>query len=229
MNTIYSEEYKKWHARCQKIFIEKYRRPDFDSTIKLINDYYVISQSFGGEIGRYTIYANKSTLYNREGKEIFTWHNLNSDGDFATLFLHSNGKHYLVFRIDLYGYGVLELESGKELYYMPSEAYPDNDEDIEETFIWTGANYDPNSDLLAVDGCYWACPASTIIVDFTNPLVMQPHNRWFDVRDIIDPERNYSHIEPIGWQNGMLILQIEDQEDNVCLSAKELKDKMCTH
>lgn len=226
MNAIDTGKYKKWRAKCQKFFSDKYRNPVLDHTKKLIDGFYVTFQSFEGKTRDCNLYLSKNTLFNKDGKEIFVWYNLDSSADFATLFIHSNGMHYIVFRIDLYGYGVYELESGKELYYIPSEAYPDNG-DIDETFIWTDADYDPNSNLLAVCGCYWACPTSTIIVDFSNPLTIQPHNSWFDVRNIINlGNENYPHIDLVGWKNGILSLQIEDQSNIVCLNAKELQNKI---
>ena len=93
--------------------------------------------------------------------------------------LHLNGsesgKHYLIFRTELYGYSVLEVESGQELHYVPACVYPEAGRKAEEVFIWTSADYDLGSDLLAVTGCIWACPCSTIVLDFSSPL--QPHPR----------------------------------------------------
>lgn len=63
----------------------------------------------------------------------------------------------MVFRRDLYGYSVYEVESGREMHYIPSQA---------GTFIWTDANYDFQSNLLAVEGCFWASTYSVIVLDF---------------------------------------------------------------
>ena len=148
-----------------------------------------------------------------------------ADGEFAALFRHANGLRYLVFRIDLYGYGVVELESGRELHYIPAASYPEEGETFQETFIWTGADYDPQSNLLAVDGCYWACPASTMVLDFSDPLAEQPVERWFDIRDIIDPDdMTYEDIELVGWKNGVLCLKGDGQSSEIRLTAKELKE-----
>lgn len=155
---------------------------------------------------------------------IFTWRNLDTGGEFATMFPHSNGKHYLVFRVDLYGYGVLELESGKVLNYVPAEAYPGDSEGFQETFIWTEVAYDPESNLLAVSGCYWAAPYSVIIVDFSDPLAEQSTDRWLDVCTIIDPK--FTGIDLVDWQNSVLCLKVNEQPSEVFLTAEELKKKM---
>ena len=72
------------------------------------------------------------------------------------MFCHSNGKHYLVFRIELYGYSILEVETRKEMHYVPTCVHPEEGEYVEEVFIWTSADYDSGSNLLAVTGCIWA-------------------------------------------------------------------------
>ena len=61
------------------------------------------------------------------------------------------------------------------MHYVPARVHPEEGQKAEEVFIWTGADYDPHTDLLAVTGCIWACPYSTIVLDFSCPL--QPHPR----------------------------------------------------
>ena len=235
MNAINSKTYQQWRDKCQAFFTSEYRSPDLDKTENLIDGFSVNFQTFHAEINECNLFLSENTLFDQAGKAIYTWRNLDTGGEFATMFLHSNGKHYLVFRIDLYGYGVLELESGKVLNYVPAEAYPedyiptetypDDSEGFQETFIWTEVAYDPESNLLAVSGCFWAWPYSVIIVDFSDPLSVQPVDCWLDTRDIIDPEyTNYDHTELVGWANGVLRLSVDGRE--ICLTVEELKEKI---
>ena len=226
MNAVNSKPYQEWHAKCQTLFKPEYRFPSWDRTEKLADGFSVRFQVYHGEIdGRNLLYVSENTLFDKEDKAVFTWRNLDVDGEFASLLCHANGRHYLVFRIDLYGYGVVELESGRELHYIPAAAYPEEGETFRETFIWTGADYDPQSSLLAVDGCYWACPASTMVLDFSDPLAEQPAERWFDVRDIIDPDYDiYEDIELVSWENGVLCLRGDGEANAIRLTAKELKE-----
>ena len=62
------------------------------------------------------------------------------DGEFCSLFRHRNGKHYLISRTELYGYSVLEVESGQEMHYVPSCVHPEDGQKVEEVFIWTSAD-----------------------------------------------------------------------------------------
>lgn len=230
MNAVNSKAYQEWQAKCQTLFTPEYRFPGRDRTEKLADGFSVRFQVYHGEIeGRNLLYVSENTLYDKTDKAVFTWRNLDADGELVSLFRHANGRHYLVFRIDLYGYGVVELESGRELHYIPASAYPEEGESFQETFIWTGADYDPKSSLLAVDGCYWACPASAIVLDFSDPLAEQPVERWFDVRDIVDPEdTTYEDIELVGWDNGVLCLKGDGESSEIRLTAKEIKEHMKT-
>lgn len=38
------------------------------------------------------------------------WRNLDTDAKFCSMFRHRGGNHYLIFRTELYGYSVLEME-----------------------------------------------------------------------------------------------------------------------
>ena len=67
------------------------------------------------------------------------------------------------------------MESGQEMHYVPSCVHPEEGQKVEEVFIWTSADYDPGTDLLAVTGCIWACPYSTIVLAFSCPF--QPPRR----------------------------------------------------
>ena len=88
----------------------------------------------------------------------------------APCFATATEQHYLIFRTELYGYSVLEVERGQEMHYVPACVHPEEGQKPEEVFIWTSADYDPGADLLAVTGCIWACPYSTIVLDFSRPL-----------------------------------------------------------
>ena len=117
-------------------------------------------------IGNLHLCGSESELLDNEDKVRYAWRNLDTDGEFCSLFRHHNGKHYLIFRTELYGYSVLEVESGQEMHYVPACVHPEEGQKAEEVFIWTSADYDPHTDLLAVIGCIWACPYSTIVLDF---------------------------------------------------------------
>ena len=151
--------------------------------------------------------GSESELLDNEGKVRYVWRNLDTDGEFCSLFRHRNGKYYLIFRTELYGYSVLEVESGQEMHYVPACVHPEEGQKAEEVFIWTGADYDPGADLLAVTGCIWACPYSTIVLDFSCPLQPQPPEHWLDLRHIVDPDNTRFDDNPI--QDGETVDGVE--------------------
>jgi hypothetical protein len=87
------------------------------------------------------------------------------EDQFVNLVKHRNGKHYLVYRKDLYGYSIYDVADKKSVDYFPKESL-----DGEETFIWRSVTYCAVNDVLAVEGCYWACPYGFIFYDFSNPM-----------------------------------------------------------
>lgn len=231
MNAVNSKQYQDWKAKCQTLFTPEHRYPYLDRTRDLAEGFSVRFQGYHGKIGDWNLRVSENTLLDRDGKVRFVWRNLSTDGDFASLFCHANGRHYLVFRVDLYGYSVMELESGKEFHYIPSESYPAEGEQMTETFIWTDADYDPQSNLLAVYGCFWACPYSAILLDFSDPLSEQPAERWFDVQDMIDPDDTiYEEVKCGCWENGELCLkcyrQSDEQLEEIRLTAEQLRENM---
>ena len=161
----------------------------------------------------------------------YAWLNLDTDGEFCSLFRHRNGNHYLIFRTELYGYSVLDVESGQEMHYVPACVHPEEGQKAEEVFIWTGADYDPGTDLLAVTGCIWACSYSTIVLDFSRPLQPQPPERWLDLRRIVDPDgTRFDDIEFVRWESGALLLRGCDTENGrwreVRVPAEQLRAEL---
>lgn len=120
---------------CLSLFAPEHRHPEFDHTEELADGFSVRFQVYSGKIGFLNMQMSENTLYNKGGRALFFWRNTDDDGEFATLIHHSNGKHYLVFRFDLYGHGVLELESGQEMRYLPPQSFPAMREDFKETFL----------------------------------------------------------------------------------------------
>ena len=66
------------------------------------------------------------------------------------------GKRFVLFKKDLYGYTILNLETLEEYNYFPSDVlYPDN-KNFGEAFIITDAII--FKDILIFEGCYWGGP-----------------------------------------------------------------------
>lgn len=159
--------------------------------------------------------AARHQLLDSGGQVVYTWDNINDDGEFYQLLPHANGNHYLVFREDLYGYSVLEVETGRTMHYIPEKSWPLDGRQGEETFIWTGVAYDAATNLLAVSGCYWACPNGTLLLDFADPLAEQDWKVWLDVQNVVDPDYDLYddiNLERFG-KNGLLHFKTFSAED----------------
>ena len=172
-NIAHEKRYRDWRAQHDAMFAPENRSPQQDEQFPLTDGYSIRSKAYIYD-GDLHLCGSESELLDNKGKVRYAWRNLDTDGEFCSLFRHRNGKHYLIFRTELYGYSVLEVESGQEMHYVPACVHPEEGQKAEEVFIWTGADYDPHTDLLAVIGCIWACPYSTIVLDFSCPLQPQP-------------------------------------------------------
>lgn len=201
-------------AAYDAMFAPENRSPQQDEQFPLTDGYSIRSKAYIYD-GDLHLCGSESELLDNEGKVRYAWRNLDTDGEFCSLFRHRNGKHYLIFRTELYGYSVLEVESGQEMHYVPACVHPEEGQKTEEVFIWTGADYDPGTDLLAVTGCIWACPYSTIVLDFSCPLQPQLPERWLDLRHIVDPDdTRFDDIEFVRWDSDSLLLRGCDTEDD---------------
>ena len=207
MNISHTGRYKAWREEQNFLFAPEYRDPQADVATEFEDGFSVRTRIYKSGDRQFWM-ASENQLLDGRGNVRYTWRNLDTDGEFCTLFRHQNGRHYLVFRIELYGYSVYEVESGRELHYVPSQVHPQQGQEAREVFIWTGADYDPESSLLAVTGCIWACPYSTVVLDFSQPLQEQPAQRWLDIQRLIDPGYSvYNDIEFVRWERGALLLR----------------------
>ena len=140
-----------------------------------------------------------------KGEFVYEWKNTYDESRLSTIVHHSNGNDYLVFDEGLYGYSVLNLNTGEDMHYIPTETAK---EDCPETFIWCDCHYNPETDQLAVEGCYWACPYSVIIVDFSNPRTPVEYKDWTDVY----AENDYE-IDFVRWEGNNLRCRIEAEAE----------------
>ena len=212
-NIAYEKRYRDWRAQYDALFVPGNRFPSQDDQFPLTDGYSVRSKAYCHQGGLY-LNGSENELLDKEGRVRYAWRNLGTDGEFCSLFRHRNGTHYLIFRTELYGYSVLDVERGQEMHYVPAYVHPEEGQKAEEVFIWTSADYDPGTDLLAVTGCIWACPYSTIVLDFSCPLQPQPPEHWLDLRHVVDPDdTRFDDIEFARWESDGLLLRGCDTED----------------
>lgn len=199
MNVYHTPEYQAYRQKCGFVFSEEHRSSLPGETRELPEGYSVRTDYYAGQL-TYQLRAARHRLLDSGGQVVYTWDNMDYDGEFYTLIAHANGNHYLIFREDLYGYSVLEVETGQTAHYIPEKSWPLDGRQGEETFIWTNAAYNPESNLLAVWGCYWACPGSMVFLDFSAPLEEQDCDCWVEMHEVMDPDYDlFDDIRLVNW------------------------------
>ena len=236
MNIAYSQEYKEQREKYLSLITPESRCTYFDGSHELEGGYSVHYKVYHGEMKTWNAFPSENALLDKDGNPAFVWHNIDHNGNVSHIFRHANGKQYLLFHIDLYGYSILELESGKEFHYVPSESFSKDGNGFDETFLWVVPHYDPESNLIAVEGCYWAYPYSVIVTDFSDPFAEQPTERWIDIHALIDPNfERYDDIDFVRWESGALCVNCHrssddrnDQCEEIRFTVEELREKMRT-
>ncbi len=145
-------------------------------TINLSGGYEIVKDAY--RLGATSFSGGEYTLFDTHKTQIKSWRCIDDRAEFFSLIRRADGKFYLVFRQDLYGYSVLDLASAQIMRFVP-DAWLDG----KESFIWDGVHYLRGWDALAARGCYWAAPNGVHLVSFAEP--MSEEQRYVDVLDCI--------------------------------------------
>lgn len=78
-----------------------------------------------------------------------------------------------------------------------------------ESFIVTKVLYDPATDLVAYEGCYWAGPSDVMVGKLDDPLNFDPH--LISINKMIDPESDECYEIDFGsWEADGITVKVED-------------------
>lgn len=75
-------------------------------------------------------------------------------------------EEYLLCGEDYQGYNVIDLVTAGNFVEFPEPGYQG------DGFCWVAAHPSPDGKILAVEGCYWACPYELVFFDFSNPSML---------------------------------------------------------
>ena len=203
-NAAYSEEYLRQRKEIEEfLFIQEKLDESSEQEEVTLSDslVWVRKHYVNGN------YCGSDNTILREGNRIYSFKNFEDQMEFCKFIHHANGNDYLLFRRDLYGYSVLNLNTLKDFHYYPrcSLGNSVDNKHFEETFIWTNMLYNPNNNLLVGYGCYWACPMELALVDFSNPF-KPAENQVF-----IYSKKNTGDIKSYAWQKNTLVVQSEHE------------------
>ena len=191
-NVAYTPEYQ---AACRKwdaMFVPENLQEVEEFALE---GYSFVRSVFAGKVEGYNLQSSETVVKDSSGAEVYRWRNQDDSGEFVEWIHHSNGREYLLFRVELYGYGVFDFAAGKEFFYVPKGP---------ESFIWTNATYQPQSNMLAVEGCFWACPYGVHLVDFSEPM---RESKWVDLFCLLEGGYdNYDDLDFVRWDGDSLVL-----------------------
>ncbi|MDR1120377.1 MAG: hypothetical protein LBM08_05625 [Dysgonamonadaceae bacterium] len=167
-NVAYTAQYQERLKELEHVFevepqqfIQKHVLGDNEYFVE-IKCYLIDKRGEDGVISRTGV--SKTLVTNAANETVLEIKSAYED-QFVNLVKHRNGKDYLVYRKDLYGYSIYDVADKKSVDYFPKESL-----DGGETFIWCSVKYCAVNDVLAVQGCYWACPYGFIFYDFSAPM-----------------------------------------------------------
>lgn len=206
-NVAYTEEYQKHRATVDFLFTEEYK---YETESKpIFNGEFILETSYYSETPERHRYLSRTEVYDCNKKKVAEFRNIDHSVDFFSQVEHSNGKRYLFFSIDLYGYSILDLSDFQMYHYVPEESFKEG----KETFIWTDIFYCKNNNILAVDGCFWACPFSTHFYDFSVPEEL-PYDLICSSYDM-DGEINIDRdVIPVHWNDdGTIVIKCTVDEN----------------
>ena len=199
-NAAYEPEYLKQREYLESLlFQEKNLEDETDNIVS--PEIFVHIKSYSAQREE-IFYSGAEYFIKINGKEVYTAKCVNDDCAFFKLIKHRNGNYYLIFRKDLYGYSLLEIETLKTFDYYPacSLGFITDENFFEETFIWTDVIYNSSNNLMAVYGCIWACPFELALVDFSDPF-RSAENQFF-----IYSKKNTGDIKNYTWQKNTLVV-----------------------
>ena len=220
-NVAYTQEYKQYQASFDWLF----EKPgEFEESIPLNGGEYradVFNHSqilIDNNIKRHHG-AALIIVFDKNDREISRIKAIEEDRVFIDLIHHQNGRKYLIYRQDLYGYSVMDVESGETVDFIPKSSFvPIGGKRIEmETFIWCESKYCKTNNLLVVYGCYWACPFCFEFYDFSNPMEVPFHcyGNSYSMQNEMGIQFAHGGIDDICFnESGECVFKIENGEND---------------
>lgn len=159
----------------------------------------------------------------REGRQVTSFFQYGDarTAHVARVVRHSSGREYFLFKEDLYGLSVMDLADGRCVRYIP-EGYRHKPEYLYgESLIVTGIHYHPASDLIALDGCYWAGPGEVYVFDFSDPFIHEGREYrpcFFSLRERFDSDYDEgTNIDFAAWEGDRLLCSCDGERVSVAI------------
>ena len=99
MNVYSTPGYQSFRRGFDEFFCVDCRDPSAGEDRELAGGYSLRTEHYRSKSSRSAL--SRHRLLDHRGETVYTWDNIDNDGEFASLITHTNGRHYLVFREDL--------------------------------------------------------------------------------------------------------------------------------
>ncbi len=211
-NVYYDSQYQLSFQKMRSA----YKKHNFlETEYKDLGDGYIVKADSYGTKG----YVENNATYERifiqkcclmyQNKTIFEYESIyRMPRITAEIIHHQNGQKYFLFKSDLYGLNVYNMEDKSVFYYIPEGLWHHYQHILGESFIITDIHYDSETNKIAYEGCYWGGTNDVMVGDFTEPMNFAPE--LVSMHEIVDPEYElYDDIDFSRWENEELYLFVD--------------------
>jgi hypothetical protein len=242
------ERYRKYRAEVEKKFESGEYKPSGEPKehVSPSGKYKLVTTS----------YATKPGCWDYKRGQVYAGEKLVADVKrnyasfpFAWAEGHKNGHDYLLCGEDYQGYTVIELDTGRRNDLLPESvprkySYKEKDGTVKTGtvpvypngygFCWVGIHPSPDRMVLAIDGCYWACPYEVVLLDFSEPMKfpLWELERWDDAESFDSWETEgkllLSRTVEVRKSDGKVLYDLPDEEMDKAEADGDVEEKKIT-
>lgn len=207
VNIANTVEYKNYRDKYEYIFIDEFEIGKSEIQISESDLILKISKYCDDSLKKHNhrVLTSITRVFRSDGSFVIEFKNIDNQVDLYKVINHKNGSNYLLYSIELYGYCVLDLRSSENYCFIPDKTINNG-----ESLIWLDAIYNAESDFIAVEGTYWASPASTSIFDFSDPSKL-PLREILNSYELSSELNIDEDVIPILWEGKNIILECNIQ------------------
>jgi len=219
------EKYRLHRVEMEKFFTdenEQHRREELSPSGK----YRLVITSYGTKKGcwnysRGRVYVGEKLIADvKRNYSSFEW---------AFAEGHPNGHDYLLCGEDYQGQTVVELDTG-----LRADTGATEDTMKGFGFCWVRIHPSPDRKVVAVDGCYWACPYEVVLFDFSEPLKLpyRELERWDEAESFDQWETEgkvlLSRTVEVRKSDGKVLYDLPDDEMDKAESDGDTEERKIT-
>ena len=221
---VYPEEYPALDAKYAYLFDEKYLQKE--ERTELEEGYYLIAREYGHPIPKGgQVHGKKTQLYQDEKCLYAYTYYEGHDRVHKKILHHKNGHRYYAFHVSLYGISYLDLDTLQVYHYVPAGYEHDARMAKGESFIITDLHYDPERNLVAYEGCYWADSWNIMVGLLEDPLNFDPH--LISISEVLDPNcerEDWDDVDFESWCPEGLNVKLDNKKTELIRNEVFLKN-----